>query len=142
MNSLKLPVFLSILCLAVCGPLMFLQHGLAVDVVVSPAWQVALYYGLLIPFGMIWYVASIFVFFPRGRGWLWAVFGLMVSQLALVSAVGWWLEGPELGFRNSRVEDLVALFAGLSPFTVILLRLGRLRFFRGLLEGLQGEFSS
>ena len=142
MNSIKLPILWAVIWLAVCGPLMFLQHGLAVNVVVSPAWQVALYYGLLIPFGMMWYVASVFVFLPRGRGWLWTSFGLMVSQLALVSAVGWWLEGPELGLRSSRVEDLVALFAVLSPFTVILFRVGRMRSFRGLLEGPQSEFSS
>ena len=142
MVSMKLPILWAVAWLTFSVPLMFLQHGLDLDVAVSPAWEVALYYGLLIPFGAMWYAASAYLFLPRIRGWLWIAFALLVCQLVAMAVVGWGLEGPELGLRSSRVEDLVALFAVLSPFTVMLFRLGRLGSFRGLLEGPQGEFSS
>ena len=135
MNSMKLPILWAVAWIALCGPLMFLQHGLAVDVAVSPAWQVFLYYGLLIPNGMMWFVASAYLFLPRVRGWLWTALGLLVCLLAVVAMVGWGLEGADLGLRSHVTEDLVALFAVLAPFSVILFRVGSLRSLRGLLDG-------
>ena len=135
MDSLKLPALWAVTWLAVSAPLMFLQHGLDVDVAVSPAWQVALYYGLLIPLGMMWYAACAYLFLPRIRGWLWMALALLASLLAIMSAIGWWVEGSDLGLRSSRLQDLVALFVVLSPVAVILFRLVCLRSLRGLLDG-------
>lgn len=80
MDSLKLPALWAVAWLAVSALIMFLQRGLDVDVAVSPGWEVALYYGLLIPFGMMWYVASAYLFLPRVRGWLWIGLGLLVCR--------------------------------------------------------------
>ncbi len=135
MNDAKLTVRFLLAWAALAVPLLFLQHGLDVDAAFSPTWQLVLHHALFIPFSLMWYVASAYLFLPRDRWARWASVGILAGLLALVSALGWWSGEAALGLRNPAVPDMAALFAVLSPFAVILYRLARLGTLRGLLEG-------
>ena len=112
--------------LGVCVPLLILLFGLGLDVSRSPAWQVALFYLLFIPFSLMWGGWAVLLFLPRVSGWRWHAVGLGASSLALVLALGWWMDGGSLGFRNPLLGDLLALFAVVSALSVVIYRLIRL----------------
>ena len=69
--------------LGVCVPLLILHFGLGLDVSRSPAWQVALFYLLFIPFSLMWGAWAVLLFLPRvsGGGWLALVLALGASSL-------------------------------------------------------------
>ena len=98
----------------------------------------ALFYLLFIPFSLIWGAWAVFLFLPRVSGGGWRVLALGASSLALVLALGWWMEGGSLGFRDPLLGDLLALFAVVSALSVILYRVAWLRSWRGLLGGSAG----
>ena len=124
--------------LGVCVPLLILHFGLGLDVSRSPAWQVALFYLLFIPFSLMWGAWAVLFFLPRVSGGGWCVLALGASSLALVLALGWWMNGGSLGFRNPLLGDLLALFAVVFSLSVILYRVAWLRSWRGLLGGPAG----
>ena len=127
--------------LGVCVPLLILLFGLGLDVSRSPAWQVALFYLLFIPFSLMWGAWAVLLFLPRVSGGGWRVLALGVSVLVPVVVLGWWMEGGSLGFRNPLLGDLLALlalFAVVSALSVILYRVVWLRSWRGLLGGSTG----
>ena len=109
--------------LGVCVPLLILLFVLDLDVSRSPAWQVALFYLLFIPFSLMWGAWAVLLLLPRVSGGGWSVLALGASSLAFVLALGWWMEGGSLGFRNPLLGDLLALFAVFSALSVILYRL-------------------
>ena len=120
--------------LCFCVPLLILLFGLGFDVSRSPAWQVALFYLLFIPFTLMWGAWAMYLFLPRIPGWRRPALALGVSVLVPVVVLGWWMDvGFQMGFRDDRIGDLLALFAVLSPLAVILYRVAWLRSWRGLL---------
>ena len=123
MTVLNILILWTLFGLAVCAPLLFLDHVLDFDVSGSPAWQVGLSHLLLIALGLWLYAMAVCLFFPRVPGGRWIVPGLGVLLLAGVLMLGWWQGGAYWGFRGEQVQDLLSLFAVASPSVVILLRL-------------------
>ena len=112
--------------LGVCVPLLILLFGLGLDVSRSPAWQVALFYLLFIPFSLMWGAGRCFSFCPGclvggGMPWDWE----LRPWLSSWRWAGGWMVGS-LGFRNPLLGDLLALFAVVSALSVVIYRLIRL----------------
>ena len=124
--------------LSVCVPLLFLFFAIGLDVSTSPAWQVVSFYLLVLPFCLMWCGWAVHLFLQGLSYWRGVSLGLAAVTLSLTLVMGWLMGDTALGFRSPLVGELLALFAVLFSFSVLLFRLVWLRSWRGLLGGPAG----
>ena len=108
-------------------PLAVVLTGLAVlltflwrfDLATSPAWQVAIYHGMLVLLLSVTFVVSSFPPLCLGWGWglRWFLVGLALLVPVVVFSAGWILTGSYSGFRDDRIFDLVVV--SVSAFMLI-----------------------
>ena len=87
------------------------------DLATSPAWQVAIYHGMLVLLLSVTFVVSSFPPLCLGWGLRWFLVGLALLVPVVVFSAGWVLTGSYSGLRDDRIFDLVVV--SVSAFMLI-----------------------